>query len=273
MANMELILKKPIEELVPAMISFNNEELKKEVQARLKKYNGLVYDDNEIGKAKADRALLNNFSNALNDARIKVRRQYEEPYLKFKNEVDEVISLVNDCVGKIGVQIKTYEETRKLEKLEEIKEYFFSKIGELSSVISYEKINEDKWLNIGSTMKSIQNDIDKKIEKIGKEITTIDTLKSPDEQTIKAYYFRNLNLSDALMQAEALRAERERIAELKTKDLEQKEQLETVNSPEPQKQKGEEKTYKIKFEVTATMDQLNRLKECLLVNQINYKKI
>lgn len=275
---MELILKKPIEELVPAMIAFNNEELKKEVQARLKNYAGMVYTDEQIGKAKQDRALLNKFSKALNEERLKIKRLYEEPYLQFKSEVDEVISLVNTTSSKIAEQIEVYEENRKAEKLEQIKEYFDSQVGDLEKLVSYDKLHNDKWLNVGSSMKAIQKEIDEKIEQIRNEITTIEALKSKDEETVKAYYFRNLSLSDALMQAEALRAERERIAEIKLKAEEEKkqEQVQSPSSPQetPEEPKSEPTTYyTLRFEVTATAEQLQALKECLLINQINYKKI
>ena len=77
MAN-ELTLKlaKPIEELVPAMIAFNNAELMEGVKARLVAYQGKTYDADSIAEAKTDRSTLNKFSKALNDERLRIKKIY-----------------------------------------------------------------------------------------------------------------------------------------------------------------------------------------------------
>ena len=56
-----LRLNTPIEELIPAMIAFNNAELLAEVKDRLATYQGRIYDETSISAAKADRATLNKF--------------------------------------------------------------------------------------------------------------------------------------------------------------------------------------------------------------------
>lgn len=73
MANeLALILKSPVEELIPKMIAWNNAELLARVEATLEQYKGVTYDDSQIATAKADRAQLNAFCKALNDERIRI---------------------------------------------------------------------------------------------------------------------------------------------------------------------------------------------------------
>ena len=73
MANeLALILKSPVEELMPKMIAWNNAELLARVEATLEQYKGVTYDDSQIATAKADRAQLNAICKALNDERIRI---------------------------------------------------------------------------------------------------------------------------------------------------------------------------------------------------------
>ena len=45
---LSLVLNKPIEDLIPMMISWNNEELLSTVNTRLSSYKGIQYTDEEI---------------------------------------------------------------------------------------------------------------------------------------------------------------------------------------------------------------------------------
>ena len=67
-----LIMKTPVEELIPAMLAWNNTELLEAVEQALKQYEGLEYTDEQIAAAKSDRAVLNAFVKSLNDERIRI---------------------------------------------------------------------------------------------------------------------------------------------------------------------------------------------------------
>ena len=138
MANeLALILKSPVEELVPKMIAWNNAELLTRVEATLKQYKGITYDDSQIATAKADRAQLNAFCKALNDERIRIGKVYNAPYEKFKGEVDEVLQKVKSTVAEIDAQVKAFEERKQQEKQNEIIEYFKATVGDFSGHIPY----------------------------------------------------------------------------------------------------------------------------------------
>jgi Amt family ammonium transporter len=52
---------------LPAPITFNYEELKQEIVSLAEQYRGMVYTDEQIDIAKADKARLNKLKKALND--------------------------------------------------------------------------------------------------------------------------------------------------------------------------------------------------------------
>ena len=277
---LSLIMKTPVEELIPAMLAWNNQELMEAVENALMSYEGITYTDEQMDAAKKDRASLNAFVKALNDERIRIGKVYAAPYDKFKAEVDEVIAKVKSAVAQIDEQVKTYENERQRKKLEQVKAYFVSVIGDFAELIPFEKVLQSKWLNASTSMKSIKADIDKIIADAAHAMSAIEALKSQDEQVVKAYYFRTLNLSDALMENGRLQQERDRITELQARqEAEAKARAEAQAAATPPPKAPEvapaeaPKLIPMDFHVEATLDQLKALKAFLVDNGIKYSKI
>ena len=279
---LSLIMKTPVEDLIPKMLEWNNRELMERVETALMSYEGVTYTDEQMDFAKKDRATLNAFAKALNDERIRIGKVYAAPYDRFKAEVDEVVAKVKSAVAQIDEQVKAYENDRQQKKLEEIKKYFASVIGEFAALIPYEKAHQIRWLNASTSMKSIRADIDKLIADARQAMTAIEALNSQDEEVVKAY-FRTLNLSDALMENGRLQQERARIAELNAqKEAEAKAraeaQAQAATAPQTPKTPeaalaAEPQLIPMNFHVEATLDQLKKLKVFLVENGIKYSKI
>lgn len=278
--SLELVLSQPIEKLVPMLIQWNNTELLEAVEQALRQYEGVEYTDEQVVAARADRSALNAFIKSLNDERIRIGKVYAAPYEKFKSEVDEVIARVKTVVGQIDTQVKAHELAAQQKKQATIREYFDSVIGEFAVLIPYEKAHQSRWLNASTSMKSIRADIDKLIADARQAMTAIEALNSQDEEVVKAYYFRTLNLSDALMENGRLQQERARIAELnaqKEAEAKARAEAEAASTP-PQKAPetapaAEPQLIPMNFHVEATLDQLKKLKAFLVENGIKYSKI
>lgn len=273
-----LRLNTPIEELIPAMIAFNNAELLAEVKNRLATYQGRIYDETSISAAKADRATLNKFMDALNSERLRIKKVYTAPLDKFTAEVNEVIDTVKVVMLEIDGQVKTYTEKQKAEKLVECKEYFASVLpAELAGFIRYEKIHKDEWLNASKKMPAVKKDIDAIIEKIKAELVTIEALGS-DTTELKAMYFEGLSLTDTITAYERRKAEKQRIEQAKAEA--ERIAAEKKNAePTPEKQpetvaQVEEpaKLFTIAFKVTGTAEQLNALKAYMSENGLKIER-
>lgn len=273
-----LRLNKPIEELIPAMIAFNNAELLAEVKDRLATYQGRIYDETSISAAKADRATLNKFMDALNSERLRIKKVYTAPLDKFTAEVNEVIDTVKVVMLEIDGQVKTYTEKQKAEKLVECKEYFASVLpAELAGFIRYEKIHKDEWLNASKKMPAVKKDIDAIIEKIKAELVTIEALGN-DTTELKAMYFEGLSLTDTITAYERRKAEKQRIEQAKAEA--ERIAAEKKNAePTPEKQpetvaQVEEpaKLFTIAFKVTGTAEQLNALKVYMSENGLKIER-
>ncbi len=184
--------------------------------------------------------------------------------------MDEVIDRVKAASAKIDEQVKAYEDKKRAEKQDEIIEYFKSVIGEFSGCIPYERVHQSKWLNAATTMKSVKAEIDAIITNAKSALVAISALGSQDEELIKAFYFRTLDLSAALNENNRLKKEREAAAELKARQEATKPAAVEVEAEKPAQAP---KLQTVKFAVTGTVEQLKGLQHYLRENKLDYKPI
>ena len=171
---MELQIYSPSEDGFIKEISWNYEEIKKEVAEKVSFYADLVYTEDQIRIAKEDRAKLRKFVDALETKRKEIKKQCLAPYEAFEAQMKEIVGIVNKPIMMIDNQVKEFEESKKAEKLEAIKEYFisFPLIGGFES-LKFEQIFDPKWLNASVSMKSIEEAISTKLEQIVSDLAVL----------------------------------------------------------------------------------------------------
>ena len=87
---MELKIYSPQDAGFIQRIDWNFEELKAEITAAAQEYETSVYTDDTIKAAKADRAKLNKFVDALEGKRTEIRKKLLEPDELFGQQVKEL---------------------------------------------------------------------------------------------------------------------------------------------------------------------------------------
>jgi len=215
---------------LPEKISFNYEELKQELSAKVSMYETMIYTDDQIKEAKADKANLNKLKKALNDERIRLEKEYMVPFNDFKAKVNEIISIIDKPVAVIDRQVKEYEEKQKQDKMQKIKE-FFEKCNFRD--IRFEQIFESKWLNASVSMKTIEEAICAKGEQIAMDMKIIADLPEFSFEAMETYK-NTLDVRTALNEANRLadmakrKAEQERIAAEAKAQEEAKKQVEFI---------------------------------------------
>ena len=183
---------------VPDQIEFNYEELKKELVEKTEMYKTMVYTEEQIKEAKADRALLNKTRTALNDERIRVQKLYMKPFDDFKAKVDDLISTINGAASVIDSQIKDYEELEKKEKEKNIRE-LFTQCG-FQPCVTLEKIWNPKWLNKSCSMKQIEQEMNDRKYRISTDLLTLGNL--PEKEIAVEYYKKSLDINEAIRAAQ-----------------------------------------------------------------------
>jgi hypothetical protein len=251
-------------------ITFNKEEIEEYVKERIGKYEGRYYDETQIREAKADRADLNKFKEAIEAKRKEIKGIYMLPYEKFAEEVGEIVSLINKPIKEIDGQIREYEERQKEEKKGLIESAHAIHITPYENLLSLSKIFNPKWLNTTYKLQDIVKEITGIKIKFEKDIEAIISLKSEYEGQIKDKYIETLDLTAALAEKTRLQEQKNRLEEIeRKKGIE--EVVNTAMDLQSPLQRQEATT--ICFKVRATREQLSALKIFLIEREIHYEKI
>ena len=208
---MELKIYSPTEDGFIKAIDWNHEEIKKEVAEKVSYYANLFYTDDQIKDAKADRAKLNKFVQALETKRKEVKKQCLSPYESFEKQMKEITSVVNEAIQAIDQQVKGYEEKKKADKLTAIRGYWNS--CEKPFEIDFDTMVLDyKWLNATSSLKSAYGAIDVFLETINKDLATLQNLPEFGFEATEVYK-TTLDLGKAIQEGH-------RLAEIQKRKLE-----------------------------------------------------
>lgn len=275
---MELKIYNPSEESgFLKAIEWNYEELKAELVKKLEYYNGLVYTEEQIKEAKADRAKLNALATAIDGKRKEVKKKCLQPYEQFEAQIKDLLAVIKEPVALIDSQIKGYEEEKKQKKLEEVKA-LFEKLkdaaGEELKFISFEQVFEDKFLNASTSLKQVETIINNIFNSVKCNLKTIAELKEYSFEATEVYK-ETLSLNEALEKAKYMVD----IAEKKKAEEERKEQeKEEVKEVALGLQEAEEPATDVKREWTAfeayiSAKEAKMLAAWLKLNNIKIRRI
>ena len=253
-------------------IKFNYEELKSSLIEKVDTYKNLVYTEENIKDAKADRALLNKLSKAINDEKIRVKNTLLAPYTDFETKCKELIEIVNNATENVDTQIKAFEKMQSDEKEKQILMCWIENVGQYQELIDVDLVFNKQWLNKSYSMNKVEADIKHIIEKTRLDMGTIDG-QFKDEalnKQAKAFYFKNINQPSvlSLTMQEVMRTQ-ETAEKLKTIENNVQE-TRKENTPVTQQ---EEKIIQLDFRVWGTQTQLMKLKQFLKDNNIKVGKV
>ncbi|MCB5504712.1 DUF1351 domain-containing protein [Coprococcus eutactus] len=281
---------------MPEKISFNYEELKAELTEKVAFYETLVYTDDQVKDAKADRATLNKLKKTLNDERIRREKEYMQPFNEFKAQVNEIIGIIDKPIAVIDKQVKEFEDQKKANKQNAIEE-LFATIG-FQNFVTLEKIWDPKWLNASVSMKSIEEQMRSRMYQIGDDVLTLHNLPEFGFEATEVYK-QTLDINKAIKEAQRMAeitkakadaeakkkaAEESRKAEEERKAQEIKEEQRVIAPAEPNEQavtpsepvQSADSTPErmlVRIEVLLTTEDAYALKEFFKSRSIEFKAI
>lgn len=258
-----------------APIQFNYEDIKKWVTEKAKEYKSVVYTEETITAAKTDRATLNKVAKAINDEKIRIKKEVLKPFEDFENKCKELQGIITDASSSIDAQVKAFEEKEQNEKREQIKAVFDAYIGDFKELIDFEKIFNPRWLNKTYTMKKIEEEINHLIVKTSDDMKVLEG-QIKDEVILKqvqAFYFSHIAESDCL--SSSLKygmnviESNKKLEELK----QQQEARKEVKAIPAQQDPIKEELQVIDFRVWVTQEQKMKIRDFLIQNNIKYGKV
>lgn len=262
-------------------LTTNAKAIKEKVKEILPNYSSEFYDENNIDKAKSDKAMLNKTSKLLNEERIRIEKEFMKPFEEFKSEVSETCNLIKQASAEIDVIVKDVENKAKEQRKNKISQIFDENVNELKDVLTLEKIFDEKWLNKGSFKEDgsfkLEEELINKINTIRNDLITIGELNSKYEIELKNDYLNHFQLGEVirknneLIQREEIlkKQQEESKKELKQQHEEKVEKM--LEKPVEQEKVDPMKTYTLRL--TGKLSAMQQLKKFLELNNIRCEKV
>lgn len=264
---------------LPDKISFNFEELKSELEAKVSVYSTMVYTEDQIREAKADKANLNKLKKALNDERIRREREYMIPFNAFKDQVNEIISIIDKPVLLIDKQVKAYEDKQKQEKMEQIKSLWDEM--DVPVGLTLDKVFEDRMLNVSYGMNHVKQKMLDDIKRFNRDIETLSALPEFGFEATEVYK-STLDINKAIAEGHRLSEIAKKKAEHEAEQERLRKEAEFAKNMNPPVEKFAEeevvqnvepaKTW-VKFAALMTVEQARELKRFFDERSIEFKAV
>lgn len=198
--------------MTDGVIECNFDEIKQALATEMSAYKNMTVSLDEIADAKSVLASLRKFRKSLDERRKEVKKAFNEPYDAFEEKVKELLKEIDEPIEEIDKQIKMFDEERALKKKERCKELFAEGIGEIGDYLTYEKIENPKWLNATYSETDIRYDISEAVTRVKQDINVIKSLKSEiEEELLKVYRESGNILATAISRNTQYLADKERI--------------------------------------------------------------
>lgn len=289
METLEFVMQTDLSTALPAVLEFNYDTLKSALAARMDLYRGLVVTEDGIKAAKQDRADLNKLREAIDAKRKEVKKACLAPYNNFEARVKELTALVDAPIAAIDKQLQQYEEQRRATKRADVQAIYEETVGELRSLLPFDKLWRDEWYNTSWSMKKIREAIVAAEGKAASDLEVLSTVESEFIEAVKLKYLEGLDLNAALAERARLQ---ERAAKLRQYEEQQRQAQENTaaNLQEEERAKAsargaeqaaaatqsegtEENIYLLRFECQLTRAQAAALADFLKANRISYRRI
>ena len=182
-----------------------------------KQFEGLVFGDDELQKAKKARAELNKYRKTIDGTRIAIGKMWNEPYTRFKDEMDGLIKIIDEVKAPIDKQIKDAEAALDSAKQGKIEALIKVILESVDGTPTGEAINamggvpfDSKWLNATKRMPVIEEEIKAYVESVSSDISALENVSDDEQmhQSLLQEYYRTRSLKDALMAKDRIIAAR-----------------------------------------------------------------
>lgn len=249
-------------------------------------FKGIVISEDNLEEAPKWRAELNKKAKRISDFRIAFEKDYKKRIEKSTSQLKELASIYTEASMNIDEQVKSFDDKRKQEKVEQIQQIFEDVFSEWKTIFDISKIesfSDGKWMNKGTSLDSIRKFMTDTKSKIENGISSIRGLKSKYEQEMIHAFLQRLDMSDALNRKTQLEDFEEqmnakkRAEESAKKESQQSVQeniQDTVHVEENEKEEAkEEPIYRLQFAVYGTKEQLRVVANFIKDSGLRYERI
>ena len=271
--------------LQPAEVEFNFEEIEKELETRLKKYEGLTFTEVQATECRNTIAELRKVKNGINRFRIDTKKKLTEPITVFEDKCKALVTKIDEAVKPLNEQLTEFDERQRQEKLQKVEQIKQQVIEDLNLVeeVANELVIEDRFLNKSTTLKSIEEALHEQANEIILKKQNEAHTKELIKQHVEIVNLRNeLDLVASSYVHLINHKEIDEIKEIIDQDakelVDKKEKEKRVATAErmqerikQQEQEQQEEQFIEIYEVIGTETQLDKLEEFMKENNMSFK--
>lgn len=246
----------------------------KEYALQLKDYySKLVFTEKQMSEAKEERANINKATKKIAEYRKSIVAEFKKPIEAFEATAKETEKILKETADFVDNQVKEFENKEKELKIKKIEEIYNKQIEELGDIVNINQLFNDKWLNKGTSLQSIEEEIETKLDNIRNGLKAIEELHSEFELELKNTYLQDFDLSKAIIKNNQLQEQKlklSKVEEQKEEIVQQK--VETMLNKEVEEDITDPiLTYTLK--ITASASKLQSLRKFMELNNIKFEKV
>ena len=239
MSEMNVVIKQEV-----GKVEFTNyEEIKENIANMMNLYKDAKFGDDNIPYARKEVATLRKMETAIDDKRKEVKKKCMEPYDAFEQKANELKAIIDEPVQLINKQIDEYMQRWKEVRRKKIEDTYAETIDGFEEYLPLKRIYDSKWENKSTSLKSIQEDINKVVDSTAQAINAITAMNSDAVEKALEIYKKDLSLTAAIAyvndyeakKAEILRREEEKKRQEEQRRLEQERLAEQRKREEEQR--------------------------------------
>jgi len=168
----------------PAKIKFNKEQIETQLQENLKKYEGLVFTEENTSELRSTLAELRKGKKAIDEYRKQTKKELNDPVKQFEDDCKELNAKFDDVINPLAKQLDNFETERKAKKQVEIESFINRIVNDygLDNKFASELVVEDEYLAKSRSMKEIEGTLTFKADKL----KTQQNKEAADKQFIKS---------------------------------------------------------------------------------------
>lgn len=191
-------------------ITSNFKAVKKQALEIKNYYSKIIYSEDNLDLAKADRTQINKFEENVSKYRINLKKEFSKPFEEFEKLAKETEKILKETSDSIGEQINNYENIKRNVKVNGLISYFNEYAESLGiDFVTYDQMNLK--VTLSESEKKIQEQIRQYLDNIQKDLELIALQNDSDEILIEykdGYDVRNA-ITKVNMRKQALRINKE----------------------------------------------------------------
>lgn len=141
-----------------------------------------VTEDN-VKDTKKILANVNKAIKKLNDKRIQIKKDINEPYETFAQQIKDIETVIKDADTLVRNQVRQMEETEREEKRRALEDIWDKRIDSYAfvKIFTFDDWLEPKHLNKTESMNKIEQDMTTWFEKVERDLVVLSNMEYKDE--------------------------------------------------------------------------------------------